>query len=298
MEGSPASSTTAGGRACARRCYDARVHRHVPSSLLPQLAQVRGIVGCHLGDTVVAVRLFGSAVQGGLKPSSDIDLLVTVRAAPDASVRHALLVDLLSASAPPGTCATLRPLELTVVAHDRIVPWRHPARRELQFGEWLRADIATGRFEPPMPDHDLAILLRQVREHGIALVGPGPVDLVAPVPDADIARALQDTIAQWNTPDDWAGDERNIVLALARIRYTAATGRIASKDVAADWLLPLLDARHRPVLATARAAYLGRGGDTLASHPDAVAAYIAHVRTEVAHMLDAGIGALARPQQE
>ncbi|MBD9534488.1 DUF4111 domain-containing protein [Stenotrophomonas sp. STM01] len=243
-------------------------------SINPQLAAVHRVVEHHLGDTIMAVHLFGSALLGGLKPSSDVDLLVTVAVAPDERVRNALLVDLLTVSAPPSVDAVLRPLELTVVAYDGVVPWRHPARRELQFGEWLRSDIVAGRFEAPVLDHDLAILLRQVQAHGVALFGPSPDALFEPVPDADISRALQDTVAQWQVPEDWAGDERNIVLALARIWYTTITGRIAAKDDAADWLLPLLDERYQHVLAAARAAYLGHAPDTLSGQPDAVADFI------------------------
>ena len=35
----------------------------------------------------------------------------------------------------------------------------------------------------------------------------------------------------WNSQPDWAGDERNVVLTLSRIWYSAATGKIAPKDV-------------------------------------------------------------------
>ena len=40
----------------------------------------------HLGGTLQALHLFGSAVDGGLKPTSDIDLLATVHAAPAEAV--------------------------------------------------------------------------------------------------------------------------------------------------------------------------------------------------------------------
>lgn len=257
-----------------RRRYTPGMHDSPVPSINPQLAAVHRVLERHLGDTIMAVHLFGSALLGGLKPSSDVDLLVTVAVAPDEGVRNALLVDLLTVSAPPSVDAVLRPLELTVVAYDGVVPWRYPARRELQFGEWLRSDIVAGRFEAPVLDHDLAILLRQVQAHGVALFGPSPDALFEPVPDADISRALQDTVAQWQVPEDWAGDERNIVLALARIWYTTITGRIAAKDDAADWLLSLLDERYQHVLAAARAAYLGHAPDTLSGQPDAAADFI------------------------
>ncbi|MGW1609082.1 DUF4111 domain-containing protein [Streptomyces sp. NPDC002285] len=52
-------------------------------------------------------------------------------------------------------------------------------------------------------------------------------------------------------------DTRNVLLTLARIWTTLATGAIRSKDAAADWALARLPAEHRPVLAHARAVHLG-----------------------------------------
>ena len=52
-------------------------------------------------------------------------------------------------------------------------------------------------------------------------------------------------------------DTRNVILTLARIWSTAATGVIRSKDTAADWALERLPPRHRPALAPAPAISLG-----------------------------------------
>lgn len=108
-----------------------------------------------------------------------------------------------------------------------------------------------------------------------------------PVPQGDMVRALRDTVAQWNTPDDWKGDERNIVLALARIWYTAATGQIASKDAAATWVLDSTRGPDFAVLAQARAAYLGREPDGLARQEAQVAAFVAHARRRIEELLGA-----------
>ncbi|MEN5064052.1 MULTISPECIES: aminoglycoside adenylyltransferase domain-containing protein [Achromobacter] len=67
-------------------------------------------------------------------------------------------------------------------------------------------------------------------------MGPQADQVFEPVPREDLRRALLDTAAQWNAPDNWAGDEKHIVLALARIWYTAALGGIASKELAATRL--------------------------------------------------------------
>jgi streptomycin 3"-adenylyltransferase len=61
--------------------------------------------------------------------------------------------------------------------------------------------------------------------------------------------------------DDLEGDTANVLLTLARIWLTLATGEIRPKDVAADWALERLSARYRPPLSRARAVYLGDAPD-------------------------------------
>ncbi|MCA7921706.1 AadA family aminoglycoside 3''-O-nucleotidyltransferase [Burkholderia cenocepacia] len=259
----------------------------IPHDITDQLAAARAAIERHLGATLQAVHLFGSALDGGLKPRSDIDLLVTIAVRPDEAVRRALLSDLLGASAPPGCGGGMRALEVTVVAHGDVVPWRHPARRELQFGEWLRGDLEAGIVEPPLVDHDLAILLTKARQHGVALVGPPADVLFEPVPARDFVAALRATVVQWEAEPDWRGDACNIVLALARIWYSAATGAIAPKDVAATWVLERVPDAHRPIVAAARAAYLdGEAGAAILSG-EPLAEFIGYARRTVESMLSA-----------
>ncbi|MBZ5795922.1 AadA family aminoglycoside 3''-O-nucleotidyltransferase [Burkholderia contaminans] len=258
---------------------------HIPDEIAAQVAAARDTIERHAGATLKAIHLFGSALDGGLKPCSDIDLLATVSARLDEPARRALMLDLLAASAPPGRAGGMRALEVTVVAHDEIVPWRHPARRELQFGEWLRRDLEAGIVEPALVDHDLAILLTKVRQHSVVLDGAPAAALFEPVPARDFVAALLATVAQWNAEPDWRGDACNVVLALARIWYSAATGRIAPKEVAATWVLERLPETYRPVVAAARTAYLGgaEGAAILSGEP--VAAYIGYTRRIVESML-------------
>ncbi|MCV4676856.1 DUF4111 domain-containing protein, partial [Escherichia coli] len=105
-------------------------------------------------------------------------------------------------------------------------------------------DILSGTFEPAVLDHNLAILLTKARQHRLALLGPSAATFFEPVPKEHFSKALFDTIAQWNAESDWKGDERNVVLALARIWYSASTGLIAPKDVAAAWVSERLPAEH------------------------------------------------------
>ncbi|XXJ69445.1 nucleotidyltransferase domain-containing protein (plasmid) [Escherichia coli] len=54
-----------------------------------QLSEVLSVIERHLESTLLAVHLYGSAVDGGLKPYSDIDLLVTVAVKLDETTRRA-----------------------------------------------------------------------------------------------------------------------------------------------------------------------------------------------------------------
>jgi predicted nucleotidyltransferase len=257
----------------------------IPAGISAQLSQARDVIERHLAPTLLAVYLYGSALDGGLKPHSDIDLLVAVAARLDEAARRALLLDLLEVSAPPGQSEAFRALEVTVLVRSDVVPWHHPARRELQFGEWLRQDILASVFAPAVIDTDLAILLTTARQRSMALAGPSVENLFDPVPESDLCRALADTLEQWNASSDWAGNERNVALTLARIWYSAASGKIAPKDFAADWAMARLPAEHRPVLLEARQAYLGYGEDRLAARADRLTGFVPFMKREIANCL-------------
>ncbi|WP_419204711.1 AadA family aminoglycoside 3''-O-nucleotidyltransferase [Bordetella trematum] len=255
-----------------------------PDSIADQLFETRSVLEMHL-EAIRAIHLFGSAVDGGLKPFSDIDLLVTVDAPLNKSTQTALMADLMNVSAFPGTDVKRRALEVTVVALQDVVPWRHPALRQMQFGEWLRDDINAGVFEPAIIDHDLAILLTQVRQHSVALYGPPAHEIFDEIPAVDVQHCLLETLAQWNTEEDWAGDERNIVLTLVRIFYTAMTGKITSKDAAANWALQYLPNETKSIVIAARDAYLGLEAVDLAACPKERENLLSYVRSSVTAQL-------------
>lgn len=257
----------------------------IPIEILAQLAQARDVIEQHLASTLLAVHLFGSALDGGLKPYSDIDLLVTLATRPDEASRQALMIDLLSVSSPPGRSEVLRALEVTVVVRNDIVPWRYPAIRDLQFGEWLRKEILADIFESAVIDPDLTILLTKARQKSVALVGPPAEKFFDPVPERDLYRALSETLKLWDSPPDWSDDERNVVLTLARIWYSAMTGKIAPKDSAANWAIERLPVAYKPVLLEAQQAYLGHCEDRLASRGDQVAEFVLFAKGEIAKAL-------------
>ncbi|MCD9032160.1 DUF4111 domain-containing protein [Luteimonas sp. Y-2-2-4F] len=220
----------------------------------PQAMDAAVFLRERLGDTLLATWLYGSFADGGLRPGSDLDLLCALRRPLSGDERAAVMAGLLARSAPPGHAA-LRPLEVTCVVLAAVSPWRHPAMRELQFGEWLRDALAAGRVPPAEPDPDLALLLTQARANGIALHGPAAATLLPEVPARDARDAIVAMLP--GVAQHLDGEELHALLTLARMWITLRCGDIVPKDVAAARVDAWLPEAHRPALARARAIYLG-----------------------------------------
>lgn len=245
-----------------------------------QLDAVLTVVDTALeAGTTLGIYLYGSAVTGGLRADSDLDLLVVTSRRSTSGEKRRLVDGLMPISGakirPPGW----RPLEVTLVVQSDVRPWRYPPRWDLQYGEWLRQQFADGELEPwPPTNPDLAVLITMVLESARPLRGPAAGQLLDPVPQQDLVRAMVDEISQ--LLGDLESDTRNVLLTLARIWSTAATGAIHSKDAAADWALARLPPEHRPVLARARALYLG-GGYGPWEDPAAIQAHVDVVLGEI-----------------
>jgi streptomycin 3"-adenylyltransferase len=222
-----------------------------------QIAKACNTIAQYLGDSLLAIHLFGSAIEAeGLKPYSDIDLFVTVDTPVTKRKRKQLMCALLSNSASPKSDPFLRALEVTVVNYHDLNPWTYPPKREMQFGEWLRDDILSGVFEAGAKDIDLAIIIKKIRLSSIPIVGQKASKLFEPISDRDFTNALQRTLLIWNSELDWLGDERNIILTIARIWYSISTGLINSKDEAAIWLIDRIPTKYHLLVIKARHDYL------------------------------------------
>lgn len=226
------------------------------NAVIPDEAkQAQSVVEDVLGESVVGIYLFGSAVVGGLKRNSDVDILVAVDAPPTFKQRKSLVAQLMKVSGAMGNARSVRPVELTVIAISDVVPWRFPPRAEFVYGEWLREEFEAGSVPNPAYDPDLAIVLKKVVDNSLPLYGANAAEVFEPVPVADVRRAIRDSLPTLLA--EIAGDERNVVLTLSRMWLTAATGEIASKDAAAEWAGGQLAKEHADLLNYAQQGYLG-----------------------------------------
>ena len=222
-----------------------------------QLDQIVALVRAVLGPDVIGVYLHGSAALGGLRPLSDVDLLVLSRRRTTREEKRRLVDRLLPISGRGNPLAPSRRIELTIVVESEVRPWRYPPSFDFQYGDWLRPEFESGNVEPwpTTTNPDLASLITMVLLANKPLFGPSPADVFDPVPPGAYISAIVGDIDA--LVRDLDSDTRNVILTLARIWSTVATGVIRPKDAAADWALARLPEEHRAVLARARAIYLG-----------------------------------------
>jgi hypothetical protein len=146
---------------------------------------------------------------------------------------------------------------VTVVAQVQVRPWRYPPSFDLQYGEWLRKRFENGDDSALQVtiNPDLATLLTIVLLGDQPLFGPRPGELLDPVPVEDCIKAMVSDID--GLLDDLEWDMRNVLLTVARIWQTVATGTIDRKDRAAEWAQERLPSDYHQLMGRARAMYLG-----------------------------------------
>jgi predicted nucleotidyltransferase len=240
----------------ARRTARAGLDERSAGQVAAVVRNVRDV----LGDGALAAYLHGSAVHGGLRPDSDLDVLVVAARPTTVEERRVLIERLLPISGRRAIGGPARSIELTILAESDVRPWHYPPRIDLQYGDWWRAAFEAGDHEPwTNPNPDVAVLVSTVLLGARTLFGPPPGELLDPVPREDLVRAMVDGI-----PDllaDLDDDTRNVLLTLARMLVTIETGDIRPKDAAADHVVDRLPPEERPALVHARAIYVGEAAE-------------------------------------
>lgn len=226
-----------------------------------QLDHVLVLVGEVLDSDVVGVYLFGSAVLGGLRSDSDLDLLVVSRRTTTLVEKQRLVHELMSISGRVNPLGILRRIELTIVVEEDVRPWHYPPNIDFQYGDWLRDEFKRGNLEhlSPALNPDLAVLISMVLMADTPVIGPPPAEVFDPIPYQDLLKAMLSDLDRLRSDISW--DTRNVILTLARIWSTITTGLIQSKDDAAEWALARLPRPHQAVVNRARAIYLGESAE-------------------------------------
>lgn len=206
-----------------------------------------------LGASYRGLALHGSLALGDFDPlSSDIDLLVVTASALSmeqvealGAMHQALVRD--HARWAPELEVSYLPLA-ALPRHDPA----HPAYPRLARGERLAVEA----------HHSDWIIQRHIlREFGVVLYGPALRELIEPVDEAALRKAVLDIRWWW---EEQAADPRLLVqeayqayavLSMCRIRYTLEMGGIVSKPAAARWAMAAAWARTWAELIAAALAW-------------------------------------------
>lgn len=188
-----------------------------------------------LGEHFRGMYLFGSLVAGDFDPRrSDVDVLVVIDDVLSAE-RFAALQQVhrdIAASSSPWA-VEVEAYYLTEAALRRDDP---------SFGCHLKVNRGGGVLEPLHRDRGWLIQGHILREYGVALAGPDPRTLVAPVAPDDLRKTIAASVPEWlevlladPTELRRAGFQAYLVLTLCRVLYTIENDAVASKQVAGRW---------------------------------------------------------------
>ena len=227
--------------------YSPMVRREIGSIVDPLLSGLHAI----LGEAFVGFYLEGSLALGDFDDASDIDFVAVTRAPVDESLfdRLRTLHDELSRL----DSRLALDLEGFYVSPEMLRRIGHAAMKvpNLERGRGERL-----KWAPLWASWIIHQSI--VRDAGIALVGPPPVDLIDPIEPVDLKRATGAILGEWGgvilaEPERAAqpGYQPYIVLTICRLLYTIEWGRVTSKRQAAEWAATAVDERWRSLIRTA-----------------------------------------------
>ncbi|MDR3203820.1 MAG: DUF4111 domain-containing protein [Deltaproteobacteria bacterium] len=234
--------------------------RHRKKIEPPQEAEVvKKLTERLLGQSLVALYLYGSAIFGRLGKFSDLDFLAIVKDDIPSSVIEDMSRFLMEISGQIGNPEGKRPLELIVVKYSDITPWLYPPKSIYQYGEPLRKNFEAGWRPKTQDDPDLTVILCQTREWSLTLIGPDADKILPSIPKEDLREAIRQCLP--GVLNHLKGQEPNSLLTLARMWATVETGRFYTKEEAAKWARERLSQEQGHLLYLAQLAYRGERED-------------------------------------
>jgi predicted nucleotidyltransferase len=201
-----------------------------------------------LGENLCGAYLQGSFAVGGADEHSDVDFIV---------VTH-------------GPLSEDDPEALQAV-QERVYAMLSTWAQHLE-GSYITCELL-GRLDPACTpllyfdngstqrawdDHcNTAVVRWSLREHGIALVGPDPKELIDPISAADLRAEMTETLRKWEESLcerslEWSRRFQGLlVLSVCRILNTLHCGRVGTKREAGDWALAALDPEWHELIRVA-----------------------------------------------
>ena len=233
------------------------------------------LLGRLLGEELAAVWLTGSGALGGVAPGlSDVDLVAATATDLPEDRRRALA----AALAELAMTWPLRGLEFVLYARGALAtPERRP-RFAVNLNAGPRMPYRLSLDPATEPAHWFLLDLAILRDHGRALAGPRPRELVGPIPRRWLLEALGDSMA-WHQANEPVLHQT--VLNASRGWRFAAEGVWSSKRDAGRWAM----ARTRDPATVEAALAIRHGDDSRPLDPARVERFQAEARAAVEEAL-------------
>ncbi|WP_182914268.1 aminoglycoside adenylyltransferase domain-containing protein [Paenibacillus sp. 1011MAR3C5] len=239
-----------------------------PPDIRRQALLINNYMNDFLGDTLIGLYVHGSLCLGAYHPGrSDLDMLAVINRPLTPDERHQLIIAFLMFHRTPA------PVEVSIMLHEDLKLWKHPAPYQLHFSDYWRKRYADMAYwdnrsfwheQGERTDSDLACHITLTRQLGIALYGPPLAAISSAVPEPHFWDSLRSDAESLMTPSASEDKELRIVdaaeamgvLTLARIWSYRETGLIYSKLEAAEWAMARLPEKQRPIISGAIDIYL------------------------------------------
>lgn len=244
-----------------------------------QIDETINLVKAVVGEKVLGIYLYGSYIQGGLMPQSDIDIFVLLNDPTDDGEKQQLVKGLLEISIEDPNDKR-RPIELNMATQAELKPWSGSPHMDFQYGEWIRQEIESGKISPSADaDTDLAIIVTQVLTQGKKLYGEDASQLLDPLPFEEVQRIMVSEVD--GLLAELQDDTRNVLLTLVRIWNSLESNTINSKQDAAAWALDKIPQVFKPLLEHALAVRLGKTDEDWGSYQTLVRPFSEYIVSEI-----------------
>jgi hypothetical protein len=210
------------------------------------LRELTESVQANLGSHLVGIYLQGSFAVGDFDAHSDVDYIIVVQN--ELSEEQVAILQTMHARIYDLDCAWAQHLEGSYFPIQTL--WLPPQPGETV---WYQDNGARQLIRSV---HCNTLVMRwQLRQHGIPLVGPEPVTLLPPIPDAALRREILAVIHDWGgeilgNPEHFNNRfyQGFIVLSFCRMLHSLHTGTIESKRRSAEWAKATLDHAWRDLI--------------------------------------------------
>jgi predicted nucleotidyltransferase len=234
-----------------------------------------------LADDLIGVYLHGSLALGCFNPQhSDLDLLVITSTSMPLNTKRQAIELLLACSQQP------RPIEISFLARDHLLPWRYPTPFDLHYSETWRdryvEDLASGRWQAWDAHHhdpDLAAHITVLNARGICLIGAPIASVFPSVPARDYCASLA---ADIQDSFEWiAANPVYTILNCCRTYAYLREQHLFSKEEGGRWALQILPAALCGTVNMALAAYRS-DAEQQSFEPEALSDFASYMRLALA----------------